>query len=236
MKEQLKKAGINTAAARLSRIASDAIERAKGNTAKALQSFRITVLTDAELIRELVGQDLVWEKAAAFLNEKRQSWAPSQNEVESHAAVDRRPNSVSSTSQVICESQLNHDRGELTRSSGASLSSNESHALVDRPVAPATRISRVAARSVASVFDERISTHFEMKYGDITQYDYLNLRITLAGGAVLNDRLSKIEWPAMHTPLRDFADAAEIAAIRDARDAAVARELSAVKGIQHGTA
>jgi len=115
-----------------------------------------------------------------------------------------------------------------------------SHANVDRQrdtdrPAPGTSISRSAACAVAGsgIWNKRVMSHFEKTYGEITQYDLMNLRINTAVMLELRKGLEDVRWPGLHVPLKDFEDPDRIEALSQRVDAARDAELAQVKEIAH---
>ncbi len=216
MKKELKKAGVNTAAARLGITADKALRYGK-NQATAMRVFRTAILTDAELLVELIGVTVISERCNQYL-------------------LARKKSTESGVSQPYPESHVASDRSALDPSSSrSSHESRDSLKSSDRPTAPSTKISRKAAvmATQTGLWNERVAASFEMRIGDITQYDFLNLTIQNEVSTVWKKGLSKVIWPDMHTPLKEFANKKEIRKIRDDAIAALEAALKAVKGITH---
>ena len=102
-----------------------------------------------------------------------------------------------------------------------------------RPPAPTKLRAGAMAVLSSSVFDKRIVEHFEHKWGDITQQDYLNLAIKNAFSTEVQRGLSKVKWPDLHTPLREFETEATVERLAAAAETARQNAVNAAKALTH---
>lgn len=143
------------------------------------------------------------------------------------------PSTSSRVSQFLDGSNVTLDRPAADLSKGG-----PSHAEVESPsihVRPSRSISTSAAKSVlrSSVFDKRIVETFDHRWGDITQHDFLNLRIKNAFSKEVERGLESVQWPDMTTPLRQFCTEQQVQNIAERADRARQQALTAVKAVAH---
>jgi hypothetical protein len=244
LEDTLQRAGVNTNRARLIVAAEQALRASRWDPEAALGKLITEVNSDARLLRGLheiteadsraLASALLSQLAADAKGPKREG--VSQNLYESHTAVDRphpAPSTSSRASQLNRDVQATRDRPAADPSSGGVRHlRNASHADLDRP---SRSISTSAAKAVlrSSVFDKRIVETFDHRWGDITQHDYLNLRIKNAFSKEVERGLEKINWPDMNTPLREFCTEKQVQDIAERADRARQQALTAVKAVAH---
>jgi len=204
--DQLRHAGVAVGRARLNCLVEHAWKRADGKIPTAMRYLEMAVREDREALLALIGDTTIRRRVEVTIRQKS----------------DATKLSVGAASQSVFDSQGIADRLPTDPTPPRSVA--------PKKPAPASRISKVAARSVArSVFDERVMANFNKTYGEITQYDYLNLCVVSGVTSTLKKHLDKVRWRGLHVPLKDFADPAVIAAARDEVESVKQASSQAVK-------
>lgn len=244
LEDTLQRAGVNTNRARLIVAAEQALRASKWDPEIAIGKLIAEVNSDARLLRGLheitesdsraLASALLSQLAADAKGLKREG--ASHSGLVSHDADDRLHPAPSTSSRASHATGVRHvfpDRPAADPSSGGVRHlRNASHADLDRP---SRSISTSAAKAVlkSSVFDKRIVETFDHRWGDITQHDYLNLRIKNAFSKEVERGLEKINWPDMNTPLREFCTEKQVQDIAERADRARQQALTAVKAVAH---
>ena len=203
---------------RLERMAATALQHAAMNPDNALHRFGKAVVQDAGLLAELVGIDLIKERAAAYLRLR---------------LLDIQNQSGDGASQSLDDSQATSDRPAPTpqHSSRLSQRSHESQRRTDqsaapddtigpkRRVAPSTKISSKAAAAVArsSVYDMRMGT--EITFRTAKLFDVINAE--RAGSRythVMTMLRTRKAWPADATVPDVYSEAELKAMLKEAND------------------
>lgn len=244
LEQPLKDAGVDVDRARVLRAAESVLRGAKWQLAAAVERLLREVNADVKLLRGLHGiaESASRDAASALLAQLIQDRKGPTQETASRARTesqnigDRRspaPSDSSRASPVSHASRSCFDRPAAPVSAGgASQVRIEGQCAIDRPSRSISSASAVAF-ATSSVMNERVSQSYEFLWGDITQRDFLNLRVKNAFAKEVERGLEKLKWPDMDTPARTFASEPEMRAIAEraskARDAAA----SAVRAISH---
>lgn len=205
MEAELRNAGVDVDAARLTELAFERLRKNGRDPAKALRSFSAAVTADSRLLVALMTRYLV-ERATDMQGSELGS---SHNTSDRQTPGDRdpTPSSRDGSSHFISESHVGDDRSALAPSKqagGAKAHMTATLRPTRRPAPPST-IDRSASRAVArsAIFDFHLSA--DMTFGDLTKRDFLNLVVKEAAIRALVDEMSKIEWPAdLDAPIRSF--------------------------------
>ncbi len=222
MENKMRGAGVAVDDARLTELAFNVLRRTKRNKSLALRLFKEAVTSDAKLLAALVGWETINTQAQDFLLDREQDMKGPTGKGVSHPSTES-------------QGAFDHPTPTNSTSRRSSHASDESQVDFDRPPAPGTAISRKAAVAATKVgiWGERVVSHFEKRYGEICQYDYINLGITDKITSELHKGLAKVEFPDMWTQLQDFADPKLIEKIRDRVNATRDKAVKAAKKISH---
>lgn len=246
LEESLKDAGVDTNRALLLRAAEGALRSSKWKHDTAIKKLLAQVNTDARLLRALhqLCEDRSRELASALLLQliddakgpKREG--VSQSNLEGHEVEDHLPpapldSSRASQVEIVCQTSRDRPAAPISKG-GASQRMTAIQVPHDRP---SRSISTSAARSVAqsSVFDKRVVDSFDHRWGDITQRDFLNLRIRNAFSKGVECGLAELNWPDMDTPIRKFSSEAKIARIASAAERDRQNAVAAVRALTEAT-
>ncbi len=244
LEQPLKDAGVNVDRARIMRAAESVLRGAKWQLAGAVGRLLREVNADAKLLRGLHGisEQATRDAASALLaqmisdrNGPTQE-AASQSATASEVTCDRRspaPSDSSRASHVGIERLEVIDRPAAPVSKGGARQTGVvSQSTCDRPSRSISKPSAVSF-ATSSVMNERVSASYEFRWGDITQSDFLNLRVKNAFAKEVERGLENLKWPDMNTPARKFVAEPEMRVIVErankARDAAAA----AVRSLSH---